>query len=50
MGPPGGGRTFITARLLRHMNLITLVNFDDETLNRIFGTVLHWYFGVNGFS
>ncbi|EGR31445.1 hypothetical protein IMG5_109350, partial [Ichthyophthirius multifiliis] len=50
MGPPGGGRTFITARFLRHMNLITLVNFDDETLNRIFGTILHWYFGVNGFS
>ena len=44
MGPPGGGRTFITPRFLRHLNLITLVNFDDDTLNRIFGTILHWYF------
>jgi len=47
MGPPGGGRTFITPRLLRHVNLIALANFDDEALNRIFGTILHWYFSIN---
>lgn len=50
MGPPGGGRTFITPRLLRHVNLIALANFDDEALNRIFGTILHWYFSINQFS
>lgn len=44
MGPPGGGRTFISPRILRHMNLVALANFEDETLHRIFGTILHWYF------
>lgn len=50
MGPPGGGRTFITPRLLRHINLVALANFDEETLNRIFGTILHWYMHINQFS
>lgn len=50
MGPPGGGRTFITPRLLRHLNLVSLAQFDDDTLNRIFNTILHWYFGSFGFN
>ena len=50
MGPPGGGRTFITPRILRHLNLISLTQFDDETLNRIFCTILQWFFSVNNFS
>ena len=40
MGEPGGGRTFITPRILRHYSLISLANFDDDTINRIFGTIL----------
>ena len=50
MGPPGGGRTFVTPRLLRHLNLVSLANFDDETLTRIFSTILKWYFTVGNFS
>lgn len=50
MGPPGGGRTFITPRLLRHLSLIAIAEFDDDTLNRIFGTILRYYFHNNGFS
>lgn len=50
MGPPGGGRTFVTPRLLRHLNLISLAQFDDDTLNRIFNTILHWYFTTNNFN
>lgn len=49
MGPPGGGRTFITPRLLRHLSLVSLTAFDDDTLNRIFGTILRWFFNGNGF-
>lgn len=37
MGKPGGGRTFITPRILRHLNLISIAEFDDDTLARIFG-------------
>lgn len=43
MGPPGGGRTFITPRILRHFTLTSLTDFDDDTLTRIFGTILDWY-------
>jgi dynein heavy chain len=44
MGPPGGGRTFITPRILRHLSMVSLTSFDDESLNRIFGTILRWFF------
>lgn len=50
MGPPGGGRTFVTPRITRHLNLVSFTNFDDDTLKRIFNTILHWYFTNNGFS
>ncbi len=40
MGPPGGGRTFVTARILRHFSMVSLTEFEDDTLNRIFGTIL----------
>ena len=49
MGPPGGGRSFVTPRLVRHLSMISLATFDDDTLNRIFGTILKWFFGNNGF-
>jgi dynein heavy chain len=42
MGPPGGGRTRITKRYVRHFNVINFVNFSDESLGRVFGTILDW--------
>jgi len=32
MGPPGGGRTAITPRLLRHFNVISYTDLDKETI------------------
>jgi dynein heavy chain len=44
MGPPGGGRTFITARLIRHFNVIAYTELDRETINVIFTTLIdHFY-------
>jgi len=50
MGPPGGGRTFITPRFQRHLALISLADFDDETLIRIYSTILHWFFAKGRFG
>ncbi|KAJ1435246.1 dynein heavy chain, partial [Ochromonadaceae sp. CCMP2298] len=42
MGPPGGGRTRITQRYVRHFNVINFVNFSNDSLARVFGTILDW--------
>ncbi|PNH03664.1 Dynein heavy chain 7, axonemal [Tetrabaena socialis] len=49
MGPPGGGRNPITARYARHFNLVSIVDFDDHTLGRIFSTLLAWHLDGKGF-
>ncbi len=44
MGPPGGGRTFITPRLIRHFNVIAYTELDSETINVIFTSLVdHFY-------
>ncbi|CAM9135038.1 unnamed protein product, partial [Choristocarpus tenellus] len=43
MGPPGGGRTSITQRYVRHFNLLNFVPFSNESLQRVFSTILDWF-------
>ena len=50
MGEPGGGKTFLTPRFMRHLSMIALADFDDDTLLRIFSSILHWFFGNNKFN
>lgn len=50
MGPPGGGRNFVTPRLLRHFNLFCFSEFDDNTLKRIFCPIVQWHFTTYAFS
>ncbi|CAE8620925.1 unnamed protein product [Polarella glacialis] len=45
MGPPGAGRPFLTGRYQRHYNLIFVTPFEQESLNRIFVTVMQWFLG-----
>ena len=40
LGPPGGGRNPLTTRVVRHFNLLTFCNLQDESKERIFGTIL----------
>jgi dynein heavy chain len=45
MGPPGGGRNDITGRLTRHLNVIAMDSFSDETMTKIFTSITDWHFG-----
>lgn len=49
MGPPGGGRTSITQRYVRHFHLLNFVPFNNESLMRVFGIILEWFLH-GGFS
>eukprot|EP00442_Polarella_glacialis_P024664 CAMPEP_0115137118 /NCGR_PEP_ID=MMETSP0227-20121206/56805_1 /TAXON_ID=89957 /ORGANISM="Polarella glacialis, Strain CCMP 1383" /LENGTH=5027 /DNA_ID=CAMNT_0002544335 /DNA_START=143 /DNA_END=15226 /DNA_ORIENTATION=+ len=45
MCPPGGGKNDITDRYSRHFNLLFVTPFDDESLSRIFTTVVNKFLG-----
>ena len=50
MGPPGGGRSDITPRLLRHYCVISLPPFDDATMKKIFATLVEWMVSRPGYN
>lgn len=43
MGPPGGGRTFITNRLVRHFNVIAYTELSAGTVTEIFSTLVSFF-------
>ena len=47
MGPPGGGRNPITARLSRHFNFVSFVEMEDVSMKTIFGTIADWWASKN---
>lgn len=48
MGPPGGGRSAITRRIMRHFNIITYTELEQDTISYIFRTLLdYFYFKFN---
>lgn len=50
MGPPGGGKAFITPRYQRHFNVIAVATFDENSMKTIFSSILKWYFRTGGFA
>lgn len=40
MGPPGGGRSTITNRLVRHFNIMTYTNIESSDVTMIFNKIL----------
>ena len=44
MGTPGGGRTFISPRLIRHYNVICYTELDNNTINIIFTSLMSNFF------
>jgi len=44
MGFPGGGKNAITQRYSRHMNIIAFQDLSTESMERIFVTVLDYFF------
>lgn len=45
----GGGRNHVTSRYTRHFNMVSIVDFDNTTLTRIFSSILEWALTTNAF-
>jgi dynein heavy chain len=44
MGPPGGGRSQITGRAVRHFNVIAYTELEEDTITRIFTAIVTSFF------
>jgi dynein heavy chain len=45
MGPPGGGRSALTARFQRHFNFLTYTNLGRDSMSMIFDKIVRAFIG-----
>ncbi|XP_045510942.1 dynein axonemal heavy chain 7 [Colias croceus] len=50
MGKPTPGAKLVTPRFSRHFSFFCIDEFDDETLQVIFGRIMLWHLDTRGFS
>lgn len=43
LGPPGGGRTHITPRIIRHFNVMANSELDGKTVSRVFNIIVGFF-------
>lgn len=48
MGSTGGARNSVTPRFLRHFNIVSINNFSEVVLNRIFVTLVDDHLRASG--
>ena len=44
MGPPSTGRNTMTSRFLRHFYLLYVIPFDDDSMFKIYDSIMEWHF------
>ncbi|CAG5123506.1 unnamed protein product, partial [Candidula unifasciata] len=50
MGPPGGARSSVTLRFTRHFSVVSMNPFSDETLLKIFNTIVATYMKMEEYN
>jgi dynein heavy chain len=45
MGPPGGGRSFISPRIKRHYNFVAYADFQETSITTMFTTIASFFLG-----
>ncbi|KAL8620603.1 hypothetical protein ACOMHN_017884 [Nucella lapillus] len=50
MGPPGGARNTVTLRFLRHFSIVSMNEFSEDTMTKIFSTLISTYLRGQEFS
>lgn len=44
MGLPGGGRTVLSTRIIRHFNILVYTKLSDQSINNIFLNILNGFY------
>jgi dynein heavy chain len=47
MGPPSGGRNAVSARFLRHFNVLACVESSEQELLSIYTRLMQWHLTTN---